>query len=154
FAPYKSVKEWDARAKDLRRQLLVALGLWPMPEKTPANAVVHTPIDRGDYTVEHVYLESYPGHFVTGNLYRPKNAKGKCPGVLCPHGHWPNGRFFDQSSKIRQEIVAGAERFEVGGRSPLQSRCVQLARMGCVVFHYDMVGYADSIQLQHRPGPR
>ena len=26
--------------------------------------------------------------------------------------------------------------------------------MGCVVFHYDMVGYADSVQLEHRPGIR
>jgi len=26
--------------------------------------------------------------------------------------------------------------------------------MGCIVFHYDMVGYADSLQLTHRPGVR
>ncbi len=26
--------------------------------------------------------------------------------------------------------------------------------MGCVVFHYDMVGYADSVQISHRPGSR
>jgi hypothetical protein len=45
--------------------------------------------------------------------------------------------------------VAGAERFDPSGRYPLQARCVQLARMGCVVFHYDMIGYADSQQISH-----
>ena len=49
-----------------------------MPEKTAPNAVVHGKMDRGDYTVEKVILESYPGHFVTGNLYRPNDkAEGK-----------------------------------------------------------------------------
>src|SRR5207248_2131911 len=35
---------------------------------------------------------------------------------------------------------------------PLQARCAQLARMGCVVFHYDMVGNADSQQIGHTAG--
>ena len=105
--------------------------------------------------MEKVFFESYPGYFVTGNLYRPKNRAGKRPAVLCPHGHWTEGRFLDSGpAEVRKQIVAGAERFEVGGRYPLQARCVQLARMGCVVFHYDMVGYADSRQLDHRPGVR
>ena len=30
------------------------------------------------------------------------------------------------------------------------ARCVQLARMGCLVFQYDMVGFADSCQLLHQ----
>jgi dienelactone hydrolase len=157
FTPPKAAAEWQARADELRRQTLVGLGLWPMPAKTPANAVVHGRVNRDGYTVERVYLESFPGHFVTGSLYRPTGRSGRLPGVLCPHGHWPEGRFYDQNSqsqKVRDLIVLGAERFEAGGRSPLQARCVQLARMGCVVFHYDMVGYADSKQLEHRPGPR
>ena len=155
FDPPESKDAWLERSERLRRQLLVANGLWPMPTKTPAHAVVHGRIDRGDYTVEKVYLESFPGHFVTGNLYRPKGGSGPRPGVLCPHGHWANGRFYDAGEKkIRQEIVQGAERFDPAGRYPLQARCVQLARMGCVVFHYDMVGYADSTQLAHRPGLR
>jgi dienelactone hydrolase len=155
FTPCATPEAWATRAERLRRQLLVAAGLWPMPAKTPANAVVYGRVDRGEYTVEKVYLESFPGHFVTGSLYRPKGRSGRLPGVLCPHGHWPNGRFFDYGPKsIRKWLVEGMERFEVGGRSILQARCVQLARMGCVVFHYDMLGYADSVQLPHRPGVR
>jgi dienelactone hydrolase len=155
FKPQESPEAWAARAEQLRRRLLVATGLWPMPTKTPAHAVVHGKIDRGDYTVEKVYLESFPGHFVTGNLYRPKNSSGRGPAVLCPHGHWPNGRFHDAGEKqVRRWIVEGAERFEEGGRHPIQARCAQLARMGCTVFNYDMVGYADSVQLEHRPGLR
>ncbi len=143
-----TIEAWQKRAERVRRQILVSQGVWPMPTKTPANAVVHGLVDRPEYTVERVYLESYPGHFVTGSLYRPKGVTGKVPGVLFPHGHWDNGRFHDSGERVLlNQIVAGGERFEVGGRSPLQSLCVQLARMGCVVFHYDMVGYADSQQI-------
>ncbi|HOA51509.1 MAG TPA: acetylxylan esterase [Thermogutta sp.] len=155
FTPPSDLKSWEIRRERVQRQILVAAGLWPMPERPPIQAVIHGAVDRGDYTVEKVYFESYPGFYVTGNLYRPKKGQGPFPGVLCPHGHWKNGRFYDAGlEQVRWDIVNGAERFEVGGRSPLQARCVQLARMGCVVFHYDMVGYADSRQLPHRPGVR
>ena len=148
FSPCATTEEWSTRAKQIRRELAVALGLWPMPEKTPLNAVVHGRIERPDYTVEKVYFESLPGFFVTGNLYRPKGRSGKLPGVLCPHGHWKNGRFMDWGvEEVRKQVASGEEKFEEGGRSVLQSRCVQLARMGCVVFLYDMIGYADSVQF-------
>jgi dienelactone hydrolase len=123
-----------------------------MPEKTPNHQVIHGKVDREGYTVEKVYFESYPGHFVTGSLYRPKGRSGKLPAVLAPYGHWENGRFFDAGlDEVQKEIKSGAERFEVGGRYILQAICVQLARMGCVVFQYDMVGVADSQQVPHSP---
>ena len=148
FTPSSSPGAWTQRADRVRRQILVSEGLWPMPTKTPLNAVIHGRIERDDYTVDKVYFESIPGFFVTGSLYRPKNRSRKLPGILCPHGHWNDGRFLDTGVEgVRKEIAQGAERFDEGGRSVLQSRCVQLARMGCVVFHYDMIGYADSVQI-------
>jgi dienelactone hydrolase len=155
FTPVDSAQAWALRAEQLRRQAAVATGLWPTPTRTPLEAVVHGKVDREEYTVERVLFQSQPGHFVTGSLYRPKGKAGKLPAVLCPHGHWPNGRFHDHGpEEVRRQIAQGAERFEQGGRHPLQARCVQLARMGCVVFMYDMVGYADSVQLEHRAGVR
>lgn len=155
MAPVADKAAWADRAQWLRRQTLVSNGLWPMPTRAPLNARIHGKVERDDFTVERVVFESVPGHFVTGSLFRPKNGAGKRPVVLCPHGHWNNGRFYDHGvDGGRREIATGAERFEDSGRYPLQARCVQLARMGCVVFHYDMLGYADSIQLAHRPGVR
>jgi len=161
FHPVNSPEEWAKRARELRRRVLVATGLWPMPPRTPLNAVVRDRREFDGYTIEKVYFESVPGFFVTGLLYRPNSPapKGGRPGVLCPHGHWPNGRFVDAGKlggarNVRWQIANGAERFLEGGRSPLQARCVQLARMGCLAFLYDMIGYADSIQLPHAPGMR
>jgi dienelactone hydrolase len=153
FAPPAGKKAWEARRKELREQMLVALGLWPMPEKTPLRPVIHGKIDREGYTIEKVFFASYPGHYVSGNLYRPKGKPGKRAGVLCPHGHWPQGRFFERSeTEARAQISKGAEKTLAGARYPLQARCAQLARMGCVVFHYDMVGNADSRQIKHTEG--
>lgn len=150
FAPPKSKAEWDERAERVRRQILVAEGLWPMPTKTPLNALIHGKIDRPEYTIEKVYFESAPGFFVTGNLYRPKNVKGKVPGVLFAHGHWRDARLSLLSDDaLQKELDTHQEFFEQGGRSMFQSMCVQLARMGCVVWQWDMLGDSDSMQLSH-----
>ncbi|HJT76252.1 MAG TPA: alpha/beta hydrolase family protein, partial [Gemmataceae bacterium] len=153
MTPPASKEEWEARRRDLRHQALVALGLWPLPERTPLNVVIHGKIDRDGYTIEKVFFASYPGHYVSGNLYRPKGRHGKLPGVLCPHGHWANGRFYQATEQeVQNQLKMGAEKTVEGARYPLQARCAQLARMGCVVFHYDMVGVADSQPIAHRAG--
>jgi dienelactone hydrolase len=148
FPAPKSVQEWEPRRDFVQRQLVISQGLWPMPTKTPLNAVIHGKIDQGDYTVEKVYFESAPGFFVTGNLYRPKNISDKVPAVVFPHGHWVDARFLNQSDKyVREEIATGQERFEQGGKSRFQSMCVQLARMGCVVWQIDALSDSDSKQF-------
>ncbi len=115
--------------------------------------MIHGKIDRGDYTVEKVFFASMPGHYVSGNLYRPAHVTGKVPGILCPHGHWNGGRFNDGGERRgRWQIDQGAEATMAGARFSLQARMVELARLGCVVFHYDMVGYADSQPIVHGKG--
>jgi dienelactone hydrolase len=134
FPEYRSKRDWEERARVLRRQILVAAGLWPMPEKCSLNANMFGRIERDGYTVEKVYFESYPGFYVTGNLYRPAGKVGPFPAVACPHGHWGRGRL---------------ENTEDGS---VPGRCINFARQGYVVFSYDMVGYNDSKQVEHRFG--
>ena len=151
FQPPASLAQWEKRAENVRRRILVATGLWPMPPRKPIQPTIHGRVDRAEYTVEKVFFESYPGFFVTGSLYRPKHRTGPLPAVLSPHGHFSNGRFHDHGwQEVQRQIFQGAERFEAGGRHPIQARCAQLARMGCVVFNYDMIGYADSQQISHQ----
>ena len=153
--PPATLAAWKARRESLREQVLVANGLWPMPARGPIEATIHGRIDRDGYAVEKVFFASMPGHYVTGNLYTPRDKDGalpadKLPGVLCPHGHWRNGRFYDAGEvAAKAQVAKKAEKTIEGGRYPLQARCAQLARMGCVVFHYDMVGYADSKAIEH-----
>jgi dienelactone hydrolase len=148
FPPPTDLAAWESRKEEVRQRILISQGLWPMPTKTPLNAVIHGKIEREGYTIEKVYFESAPGFFVTGNLYRPINPKGKVPAVMFAHGHWQDARLsLADEAKVRADIAAGGERFENGGRSMFQSLCVQLARMGCVVWQWDMLSDSDSVQL-------
>lgn len=153
FTPPATREAWEKRREQVREQVLVANGLWPMPEKTPLKPVLHGKIQRDGYTIEKVFFASFPGHYVTGNLYRPTSgaAGQKRPAILSPHGHWANGRFYT-GKDFENQLKIGAEQTKESAMYPLQARCAQLARMGCVVFHYDMVGYADSQQITHRTG--
>ena len=157
FVPPTSVEQWDKRVAQLREQLQVSLGLYPRPAFAPLKPVIRKVADRADYSVHAVHFESVPGLLVTGSLYLPKGNQavkdGKRPGVLCPHGHWQNGRFYENTeAAAKKEIASGAESTMEGARYPLQARCANLAMLGAVVFHYDMVGYADNGPVPHREG--
>ena len=133
-ATYSDQASWEKRASMLRKGILAGAALDPLPTRTPSNPVIHSVRKCDGYSVANVYLESIPGLFVTGNLYRPTGpapAGGSKPfaAILCPHGHWEDGRF----------------------RRDMQARCATFARMGAVVFAYDMAGWQESaFQIDHR----
>src|SRR5205085_12533467 len=110
FTPPADKASWNDRADKVRTQMLVATGLWPLPEKTPLNAVIHGKIEREGYTVEKVFFASLPGHTVCGNLYRPASGgvDPRRPAVLSPHGHWANGRFYEAPDKeVEKQLQSG-----------------------------------------------
>ncbi len=112
LVPPTTMDQWRQRRERLRRHVQISLGLWPLPARAPLDPVVHGRIDMGGYTIEKVYFQSFPGFFVTGNLYRPAQVTGPVPGVLCPHGHFRDGRFHQASdAEIRQQLETGAEQF-------------------------------------------
>src|SRR3954447_3603278 len=135
FAPrsYATRAEWEVRTAHLRKQILSAAGLIPLLPKNDLHPQIFGRIEKGDYSIEKVLLETLPGYYLGGNLYRPLRsapAEG-FPAVLSPHGHWSYGR-------LEHTDVAS-----------VPARAISLARQGYVVFAYDMVGYNDTIQTPH-----
>jgi dienelactone hydrolase len=146
FQPPATRKEWEVRVRSLRRQILFSAGLWPMPPKTPLHPRITGRVEAADFIVENVAIETFPGFYLCGNLYRPKGKKGKHPAIVNPHGHWANGRL------EMEEDVPLAEpppKEPAPGRANLTAIGVNLARQGFVVFAYDMVGYNDTKQISH-----
>lgn len=150
FSPPASKEEWLKRKEVLKDQLKVSLGLVPFPKLAELNPIVHGDHQGDGFKVQKVIIETLPGLYLTGSLFTPTGdlpAK-KLPAILSPHGHWIDGRMYRCTDKELGTLLAsGAERFESAARNHIQARCIQLARMGCVAFAYDMLGNADNQQI-------
>jgi len=129
---YTTLRQWEARAQELRTHILAVNGLVPMPPQPPLRAQVFETTEHEDYAVSKAFFESHPGFLVTGNLFVPRGKRGPFPAVLNPHGHWPVGRFADEET------------------GTVLGRGISFARQGYVAFCYDMIGYNDSFQVEHR----
>jgi hypothetical protein len=124
-----SKSEWEARAKLVRERIMDGMEWKKLSRSNIGKPIIHSRRVMDGYTVENVAFESLPGFYVTGNLYRPTAKLKSYAGILSPHGHWRNpfGRFQEQ----------------------IQQRCATLARMGAIVFVWDMIGQGDSKQCGH-----
>jgi len=126
---YQTSADWAVRRDEIRKGFLKGAKLWPVPQLSTPNVISHSKRVHNDYTVENLAIESFPGFYCTGNLYRPVNLSKPGPIILCPHGHFaPLGRY----------------------RKNQQIRCAHFARMGATVFSYSLVGWQDSTQTTHQ----
>lgn len=132
--------EWGDRATWLDRReritthLRRTLGLDRLPEPDALEPSIHGTIPCEDYLVSSFHVETFPGFFASGNIYRPRDHEGSLPIVLCPHGH----------------ARADATRPEGRFRADYQRLCATLARMGAIVVTWDMVGWGEQDQVTHR----
>ncbi len=126
---WKDLESWENRADMIRQGIIHGMQLEKMPViEGQFNAVIHHHREMDGYAVENIAIESFPGFWICGNLYTPLQAKERNPAVLCPHGHAADKRF----------------------TADVQIRSAALARMGAIVFAYDMVGYGESQQVNHK----
>jgi len=121
-------ESWEKRADVIRKGIINGMKFNQMPKVgNDIKSIITNTRKEDGYIVDNIAFESFPGFYVTGNIYRPLNPEKKNAAILCPHGHWQNRRF----------------------SAEVQARCAAFARMGAIVFMYDMVGYSDSRQVTH-----
>ncbi len=127
-ANYRSKADFEARKQAIRRGMFHQLGLDPLPKRNSLDPVVTGKQAQDGYTIENVALEILPGVWTYGNLFRPTDGAKRHPAVMLAHGH------------SAQEIGPRCGRFTAGQ----QTIAACLARMGAVVFNFDMFAYGES----------
>ena len=126
---WDDINSWEKRAEIIKRGIIKGMQLDKMPRTNGNfNPIIRNKKIMDGYIVENIAIESFPGFYITGNIYRPTEKKEKYAAILCPHGHMKDKRFTDY----------------------VQLRSAVFARMGAVVFAYDMVGYGECLQVDHK----
>ena len=127
----KSLADWQKARPDYHQEYLYMLGLWPLAPKTPLEATV-TGTFRGDgFAVDMLHYQSRPRLYVTGNLYRPADAKEgeRLPAVLYVCGHSNEGRN--------------------GNKTAYQSHGIWFARHGYVCLVLDSLQLGEIAGIHH-----
>ena len=119
---YSDKSAWEARKDTLKKEVRMRLEidkLLPLCSNEPPK---YSKIRKFDgYTVQNFRLKTVNGHTVSGSIYSPIT-KGKHPLIICPNGHFANGRYGEVQ----------------------QLRLGTLARMGAICVDYDLWGWGQS----------
>ena len=119
---YHDKASWEARRHLLKHEVRQRLGIDPLLAQCSTEAPTYSKVRRFDgYTVQNFRLKTVNGHTVCGSVYAP-TGKGKHPLIICPNGHFANGRY----GKVQQ------------------LRLATLARMGAICVDYDLWGWGES----------
>ena len=119
---YGDKAAWEDRRDTLRKEVRERLGIDKLLAVCSKEAPEYGKTRKFDgYTVQNFRLKTANGHTVCGSIYAPKG-KGKHPLIICPNGHFANGRY----GEVQQQRLA------------------TLARMGAVCVDYDLWGWGES----------
>lgn len=128
---YSDRQEWETRREALRKEVRARLGIDPLLQQcVPLKPILGKKRKMDGYMVQNIALEMLPGYYCCGSIYMPDNAlakkqvaqKGKYPIIICPNGHWADGRYNED----------------------LQKRYATLARMGAICISFDLFGWGES----------
>lgn len=113
---------WSKRSAALRTEVRQRMGIDSLLGQCVGAKPVLGKVRKHDgYTVQNFSLETLPGVYVCGSIYTPAS-KGKHPLIICPNGHFQNGRYNNE-----QQLRKGT-----------------LARMGAICVDYDLYGWGES----------
>jgi len=119
---YKDSTEWNARKSCLYKEVREKLQIDSILKKRVGGKPILSKIRKfNGYSVQNFALETLPGLYVCGSIYSPLSG-GKHALILCPNGHWGNGRYNED----------------------LQKRFGTLSRMGATCVSYDLFGWGES----------
>ncbi len=120
---YNDKSSWEKRKAELVPCFKEALRLSPLPEKPNSKVILTAKRKYDGYTVENFAIETLPGIYVCGSIYKPAKIKDKCPIMLNPNGHFGLGRY----------------------REDQQKRCAMQARMGIISASWDLFAWGESL---------
>ena len=119
---YNNKEEWTQRRDIIRKEVRERLGIDPLLAKCCNETPKTTKARRHDgYTSQNFCLKTFDNYTIRGTIYTP-SAKGKHPLIICPIGHFYQGRY----------------------NKDLQKRYGTLARMGAICVSYDLWGWGES----------
>lgn len=119
---YSDKASWEARRDTLRKEVRERLGIDALLARCSNEKPLVGKTRKYDgYTVQNFCMKTVDGHTVKGSVYTPL-AKGTHPLIICPNGHFLNGRY----GKVQQQRLA------------------TLARMGAICVDYDLWGWGES----------
>jgi dienelactone hydrolase len=120
---YNDVPSFEKRKSAIRACLYSTLGLSPLPAKPNSKPIITNVRQMDGYTIENVAIETLPGLYVCGSLYKPTKSKGKIPVIIAPNGHFMDGRYNKDQQKL----------------------CATFARMGAMAYSYDLFAWGESM---------
>jgi cephalosporin-C deacetylase-like acetyl esterase len=121
FGQVNTRADWE-RFRDVRISALKA-SLGEFPARTPLQTRVTKEFEGAGYRRQDLIYRSWPGVWVTANLYLPLKSAGRMPGIIIVHSH--------HRPRTQAE---------------LQDMGILWARAGCAVLIMDQIGHGERIQ--------